>query len=175
MAPVLPGELLSRSRSSRFSRRIVAELHAVHRRLPDGRLVPSPGPDRPIRSIQTCISYFTISCEPRFPVRSRGNRKPCLVANLSGCCPWNARSPVATDPISLAQFAPPLETLACLTEEEFRNLFRAAHPAIAYSGFLRTSQWRWGTRARRSFASVLKLAQSTEPMVPTTRAGLWSN
>jgi epoxyqueuosine reductase len=66
-------------------------------------------------------------------------------AHVFGCdicqdvCPWNRRAPVTRNPAFAPRaFAPPLEKLAAMTEDEFRSLFRGTPVARArYEGFLR--------------------------------------
>src|SRR5579884_1006471 len=74
-----------------------------------------------------CISYFTI--ELRGPIPPEHHRR--IGHHVFGCdicqdvCPWNRRAPVTDDSaFGPRNFAPPLEKLAGLTEEEFRSLFR---------------------------------------------------
>ena len=88
-----------------------------------------------------CISYFTI--ELRGPIPDAFERQ--IGNHVFGCdicqdvCPWNGRAPVTADPAFLPRnFAPPLERLASLTEEEFRAMFRNTPVTRArYSGFMR--------------------------------------
>jgi len=88
-----------------------------------------------------CISYLTIEKRGEIPADLRGQ----ISNHLFGCdicqdvCPWNARAPVTTEaafePMS---FAPQLEDLARLSEEEFRNRFRHSPVWRAkYAGFMR--------------------------------------
>ena len=88
-----------------------------------------------------CISYLTIE--------NRGPIAPELAAGLSnhifGCdicqdvCPWNRQAPVTEElDFAPAHFAPPLDQMAALNEEEFRALFRHSPIRRAkYRGFLR--------------------------------------
>ncbi len=88
-----------------------------------------------------CISYFTI--ELRGPIPDDFHQQ--IGNHVFGCdicqevCPWNSRAPVTADPAFLPRnFAPPLERLATLTEEEFRAMFRNTPVTRArYSGFMR--------------------------------------
>ncbi len=54
-------------------------------------------------------------------------------------CPWNRRAAVTADAaFAPREFAPPLERLAALSEEEFRAMFRGTPVTRArYAGFLR--------------------------------------
>jgi epoxyqueuosine reductase len=88
-----------------------------------------------------CISYFTIELRGDIPDDRRG----ATGKHVFGCdicqdvCPWNRRAPVSGDAtFAPRDFAPPLERLAGLTEEEFRSMFRGTPVTRAkYSGFLR--------------------------------------
>jgi epoxyqueuosine reductase len=88
-----------------------------------------------------CISYLTI--EKRGPIsRELAEKTENHVFGCDICqdvCPWNARAPVTgSAEFQPSQFAPPLERLATLTEEEFRSLFRSTAVWRAkYAGFLR--------------------------------------
>ncbi len=88
-----------------------------------------------------CISYFTI--ELRGPIPDGFHRQ--IGNHVFGCdicqdvCPWNGHAPFAADPaFQPRNFAPPLEHLATLSEEEFRAMFRNTPVTRArYSGFMR--------------------------------------
>ena len=88
-----------------------------------------------------CISYFTIELRGAIPEEQRAG----IGAHVFGCdicqdvCPWNGRAPVTGDPaFAPRQFAPRLEELAAISEEEFRAMFRGTPVMRArYSGFLR--------------------------------------
>ena len=66
-----------------------------------------------------------------------------------------------------AHFAPPLEKLAELNEEEFREMFRRSPVYRAkYTGFLRNVAVAMGNARDEKFRQPLeKLAQSPEPQV----------
>lgn len=88
-----------------------------------------------------CISYLTIELRGEIPEEHRAG----IGRHVFGCdicqevCPWNSRAPVTADPaFAPREFAPPLEKLATVTEEEFREMFR--HSAVKrakYEGFMR--------------------------------------
>jgi len=88
-----------------------------------------------------CISYFTI--ELRGPIPDEHHA--AIGRHVFGCdicqdvCPWNRRAPVTDDPaFAPREFAPPLEKLAALTEDEFRAMFRNSPVTRAkYAGFRR--------------------------------------
>src|SRR5579863_5735069 len=74
-----------------------------------------------------CISYFTIELRGAIPAEHREK----IRNHVFGCdicqdvCPWNSRSPVTDEPaFAPRHFAPPLEDLAAMNEEEFRSRFR---------------------------------------------------
>jgi epoxyqueuosine reductase len=89
-----------------------------------------------------CISYLNI--ELRGPIPEE--QQPWLGSRVFGCdicqevCPWNARAPETSDPAfrPLYDPAPPLEELAALSAEEFRERFRGTPVMRAkYEGLLR--------------------------------------
>jgi len=88
-----------------------------------------------------CISYFTI--ELRGPIPDEFHS--ATGAHIFGCdicqdvCPWNRTAPVTADlAFAPRHFAPPLERLAALTEEQFRETFRGTPVTRArYAGFQR--------------------------------------
>ena len=118
-----------------------------------------------------CISYLTI--EKRGPTVSR-NLADKTQNHVFGCdicqdvCPWNARAPVtgsaAFQPL---QFAPALETLAALTEEEFRIQFRSSPVRRAkYAGFLRNVAFAMANAADPKLREpLLRLTHHAEPTV----------
>ena len=117
-----------------------------------------------------CISYFTIELRGPVPIERRSE----IGNHVFGCdicqdvCPWNSRSPVSTEPAFDADhFAPPLEKLAALTAEEFRDLFRHSPIRRAkYTGFLRNVAVAMGNARLEKFRGPLeRLALSGEPVV----------
>jgi epoxyqueuosine reductase len=117
-----------------------------------------------------CISYLTIELRGAIPEQHRAG----LGGHIFGCdicqdvCPWNRRAPVTRDPaFEPRHFAPPLERLAAITEEEFRKMFRGTPVTRAkYSGFLRNVAVAMGNRWLPRFRAPLeKLAASEDPMV----------
>jgi epoxyqueuosine reductase len=117
-----------------------------------------------------CISYFTIELRAPIPVDARAE----IGNHVFGCdicqdvCPWNTKSPVASEPAFAPRaFAPPLEALAGLTEEEFRTMFRESPIRRSkYNGFLRNVAVAMGNARSEKFrAPLLRLAASDEPMV----------
>jgi epoxyqueuosine reductase len=89
-----------------------------------------------------CISYLNI--ELRGPIPEE--QKAWLGPRVFGCdicqevCPWNARAPEMTEPAFRPRYdpAPPLEELASLTAEEFRERFRGTPVMRAkYEGLMR--------------------------------------
>jgi len=117
-----------------------------------------------------CISYFTI--ELRGPVEEQ--RRAGVGQNVFGCdicqdvCPWNRQAAVTSQPhFSARHFAPPLERLAALTEDQFRVLFRGTPVLRAkYSGFLRNVAVAMGNSQNPRFAGALeRLAGSADAFV----------
>ncbi|MFY9724800.1 MAG: tRNA epoxyqueuosine(34) reductase QueG [Bryobacteraceae bacterium] len=117
-----------------------------------------------------CISYLTI--ELRGAIDE--DRRAGSGGHVFGCdicqdvCPWNRRAPFTADvAFHPRQCAPPLERLAALSEEEFRELFGGTPVWRArYTGFLRNVAVAMGNRALPQFRPALeKLAASPDPMV----------
>lgn len=117
-----------------------------------------------------CISYLTIELRGPVPEERRSGNG----GHVFGCdicqdvCPWNRRAPVTGGPaFQPRQFAPPLEKLALLSEEEFRALFAATPVSRArYSGFLRNVAIAMGNRALPQFREPLeRLAASGDAVV----------
>jgi epoxyqueuosine reductase len=89
-----------------------------------------------------CISYLNIELRGPIPVEQQS----WLGSRVFGCdicqevCPWNARAPESSDPAfrPLYDPAPPLEDLAALSAEEFRERFRGT-PVVRtkHEGMLR--------------------------------------
>jgi epoxyqueuosine reductase len=88
-----------------------------------------------------CISYWTIEKHGPFTEAEQAD----VGAQVFGCdicqdvCPWNREAPVTDDPAFEARtFAPELESLSHMTEEEFRERFRHSPVWRAkYAGFQR--------------------------------------
>jgi epoxyqueuosine reductase len=89
-----------------------------------------------------CISYLTIELRGAFPEEQRG----VLGSHVFGCdicqevCPWNARAPETSEPAFAPLYdpAPPIEELAALTPDQFRERFR--HTPVMrtkYEGLMR--------------------------------------
>jgi len=117
-----------------------------------------------------CVSYLTI--EKRGPIA--GELAGKTANHVFGCdicqdvCPWNARAPVSGEPaFQPSQFAPTLEGLAGLTEEEFRGAFRnTAVWRAKYSGFLRNVAIAMGNAGRPELREALeKLTRHAEGTV----------
>ena len=117
-----------------------------------------------------CIPYFTIELHGAAPEELR----PAIGQHIFGCdicqdvCPWNSRAPVAEDPAFEARhFAPPLEDLAGLSEEQFRAMFQASPIQRAkYAGFLRNVAIAMGNSKLEKFREPLqKLAEFANPLV----------
>jgi epoxyqueuosine reductase len=125
---------------------------------PTGALVPAPlGYTVDSR---LCISYFTIELRGAIPEPLRGRVGP----HVFGCdicqdvCPWNRRAPLtAAAEFQPREFAPPLERLARLTEQEFRQMFRGTPVTRArYTGFLRNVALAMGRSPQERYRPVLE-------------------
>jgi epoxyqueuosine reductase len=146
---------------------------------PTQAIVPtgiSPGPAYALDS-RLCISYFTIELRGEVPEAAR----PGIGRHVFGCdicqdvCPWNRRAPVATEPaFAPAHFSPPLDRLAALSEEEFRELFRNSPiQRTRYTGFLRNVAIAMGNARQVAFRAPLeRLAQMPDPTV--AEAARWA-
>ncbi len=109
---------------------------------PTGALVPTGG-EQPTWALDArlCISYLTI--ELRGPVPD--GLQAGMGRHVFGCdicqdvCPWNREAPVTEEPAFQARhFAPPLEKLAALSVEEFREMFGGTPVERSrYEGFRR--------------------------------------
>jgi len=117
-----------------------------------------------------CISYLTIELRGPVPEQLRDG----MGSHVFGCdicqdvCPWNRRAPVTGDPaFQPRHYAPPLEKLANVTEQEFRSLFQGTPVTRArYSGFLRNVAIAMGNQRLPRFRRPLeKLAASSDPLV----------
>jgi epoxyqueuosine reductase len=55
-------------------------------------------------------------------------------------CPWNSHAPVSSEPAFAPRAIPPLEELARMTEDEFREFARGTPLARPkYAGFMRST------------------------------------
>ncbi len=117
-----------------------------------------------------CISYLTIELRGAWPEEIRG----AAGAHVFGCdicqdvCPWNRRAAVTEDPaFAPLQYAPPLEDLAGLSQEQFREMFRGTPVTRArYSGFLRNVAIAMGNSGLEKFRQPLeRLAASDDALV----------
>ncbi len=117
-----------------------------------------------------CISYFTIELRGSVPEEMRDG----VGRHVFGCdicqdvCPWNREAPFSGEPsFGAIHFAPSLEKLAALSEQEFGETFaRSPVQRAKYAGFLRNVAVAMGNSALARFREPLeKLAQSPDEMV----------
>jgi epoxyqueuosine reductase len=117
-----------------------------------------------------CIAYFTIELHGAAPEELRA----AIGQHVFGCdicqdvCPWNGRAPVAEEPaFEPRHFAPPLDALAGLSEDEFRAMFHASPVQRAkYAGFLRNVAIAMGNSKLEKFREPLqKLAAFPNALV----------
>ena len=117
-----------------------------------------------------CISYFTIELRGAIPEEHRAG----MGAHVFGCdicqdvCPWNRRAPVTGEAaFAPRHFAPRLEEMAALTEEEFRAMFRGTPVTRPrYAGFLRNVAVAMGHAGGAEFRPALeKLAANGDAVV----------
>jgi epoxyqueuosine reductase len=132
---------------------------------PTQAIIPGQGLDA-----RRCISYFTIELRGPIPAEFRED----MGAHVFGCdicqdvCPWNRRAPftgdAAFEPVA---FAPRLDEMAAIGEQEFRAMFRESPVSRArYTGFLRNVAVAMGNAGRPEFRAPLeKLAESADAAV----------
>jgi epoxyqueuosine reductase len=135
---------------------------------PTGALVPSPR-GYTVDS-RLCVSYFTIELRGAIPEAVRGRMGP----HVFGCdicqdvCPWNRRAPVsAAVEFQPREFAPALERLAQLSEQEFRQMFEGTPVTRArYTGFLRNVAVAMGQTPQERYRPILEqLVRNSHPLV----------
>ena len=124
-----------------------------------------------------CISYLTI--EKRGPISDGLGQQ--IGNHVFGCdicqdvCPWNRRAPVTTDASYYPKaYAPALDELSLLSEEEFREVFRNSPVwRTKYSGFLRNVALAMGNAGREAMRGPLeRLAQHPDETVAVTARGV---
>ena len=107
-----------------------------------------------------CIPYFTIELHGPAPEELRAS----IGQHIFGCdicqdvCPWNSRAPLTQEAaFEPRHFAPPLEELAALTENDFRLRFRDSPIQRAkYAGFLRNVVIAMGNSGLGKFREPLE-------------------
>ncbi|MCP5111744.1 MAG: tRNA epoxyqueuosine(34) reductase QueG [bacterium] len=139
---------------------------------PTDAIVPSCRAEGPAWMLDSrlCISYFTIELRGPIPQEHRSG----IGHHIFGCdicqdvCPWNRKAPV-TDDQALAPVndSPPLDRMAALTADEFRELFRRTPLwRTKYRGFLRNVAVAMGNSGEPRFVEPLeKLARHPDPLV----------
>jgi len=117
-----------------------------------------------------CISYLTIELRGAIPEELREG----VGRHVFGCdicqdvCPWNRRAPVTEEAAFQARnFAPPLEKLARLSEQEYKDMFRGtAVERARYAAFLRNVAVAMGNSGLEKFRGELeRLAGHEDAMV----------
>ncbi len=138
-----------------------------------------------------CIAYLTIEHRGSIPEEFR----PAIGPMVFGCdicqdvCPWNRKAPArgwpefaprrladfsADGPAPETLLAPPLEWLAALTEDDYRQAFRRSPVKRAkYRGLVRNACIALGNAARRAAPRVRqrvarlleRLAASEDPLI----------
>jgi epoxyqueuosine reductase len=117
-----------------------------------------------------CISYLTIELRGDVPEARRAGSG----GHVFGCdicqdvCPWNRRAPATAVPeFQPRRFAPPLERLCEIGEDEFREMFKGTPVTRArYAGFLRNVAIAMGNSGAPQFrAPLLRLTAHTDPLV----------
>jgi epoxyqueuosine reductase len=139
---------------------------------PTSAIVPTGAPEGPEWTIDSrqCIAYYTIELRGPIPAEARGR----MGSHIFGCdicqdvCPWNARAPVTAElAFSPKNFAPDLEKIAQLSEQEFHTIFgKSPVERARYCGFLRNVAVAMGNQRRDRYRRPLeKMAQSPDPLV----------
>ena len=139
---------------------------------PTAAIVPTVTKEGPAWAIDSrlCIAYFTIELRGAIPEAMREQ----IGNHVFGCdicqevCPWNTGAPLTSEPAFAPEhFAPDLEKLAQVSEDEFREIFRSSPVKRArYSGFLRNVAVAMGNQHSEKFREPLeKMAKSSEPVV----------
>ena len=139
---------------------------------PTAAIVPAPGGPAGTFAVDArrCISYLTIELRGVIPEDLR----PAVGRHILGCdicqdvCPWNRRAPKDRDPAFAPRlFAPPLERMAALSENEFRRLFQGSPVSRArYQGFLRNVAVAMGNSGLPRFRKPLeRLARCDDAVV----------
>ncbi len=117
-----------------------------------------------------CISYLTIELRGAVPEHLREG----MGRHVFGCdicqdvCPWNTKSPVTRDECFAPRlFAPPLESLARFSEEEFRRLFSGSPVSRArFQGFMRNVAVAIGNSGNRDLLPAIEhLLRSDDPII----------
>lgn len=139
---------------------------------PTQAIVPRPADGGPQWELDArlCISYFTIELRSAIPPEHRAQ----IGWHVFGCdicqdvCPWNRKAAVSHDPAFEPLLeAPPLERLAALSEQEFKEMFRqTAITRARYRGFLRNVAVAMGNAGLAKFRPALeRLAASGDELV----------
>lgn len=139
---------------------------------PTGALVPTGRPEGPAWALDSrlCISYFTIELRGAIPEEHRAG----IGRHVFGCdicqdvCPWNRKAPVTDESaFQPRRAAPPLASLAALTEQDFRREFAETPIARArYGGFLRNVAVAMGNARKPEFRPALeRLAAHPDSLV----------
>jgi epoxyqueuosine reductase len=117
-----------------------------------------------------CISYLTIEKRGALPseLQARTGHHVFGCDICQDVCPWNR-----PDSLGPTNFAPELERLAALTEEEFRTLFRRSPVWRAkYEGFLRNVAMAMGNSGNASMKEPLeKLVKHSNRIVSAAACG----
>jgi epoxyqueuosine reductase len=119
-----------------------------------------------------CISYLTIEKRGSIPEELRHP----MGRHLFGCdicqdvCPWNRKAPVSTNAEFLPRESlvnPPLETIAAMTIEQFRETFRGSPvKRTKFPGLRRNCAIAMGNSGDSRFLPYLQtLAEDADPVV----------
>jgi epoxyqueuosine reductase len=131
---------------------------------PTRAIVPT-GKQEPAWALDSrlCISYLTIELRGPVPHEMQAG----IGRHVFGCdicqdiCPWNQGAPVTSEPAFDARnFAPPIERLTSLSEEEFQEMFGGT-PVMRsrYAGFRRNAAIAAENRLRRRVPAASSCAR----------------
>ncbi len=147
-----------------------------------------------VMDARRCIAYLTIELRGSIPLEFR----ELIGAHVFGCdicqdvCPWNRRAPVTQlkefqprawlgAPSNTSTFLPPLESLASLSEQEFRESFRGSPvKRTKWRGLVRNAcialgntKLEHGSATHGGICSLLRrLAAADDPMI--AESALWA-
>jgi epoxyqueuosine reductase len=159
--PLLPNDRLAADRCGSCARCIEACPTAAIVGAPDGRYEIDS---------RLCISYLTIELRGQVDEELRGR----MGRHVFGCdicqdvCPWNRGAAVTEDgAFAPREFAPSLDRLAGLSEDEFQAMFRPTPVERArYRGFLRNVAIAMGNSgSARMLEPLLKLTAHADAVV----------
>ena len=166
------GELLTTlRRSNRTLRRPIAAVPAPAASTPAPRTRSFPPPKVNSNLMPGSASHTSPSS---YALRFRSRKGRFIGAHIFGCdicqdvCPWNSRAAETNEPnFHPREFAPELERMAAITENEFRIMFKDSPVSRSkYRGFLRNVAVAMGNARLEKFREPLnRLAASEDALI----------